>query len=192
MDEEEITALVDVCLNDESPIGYRDAALIAILRGTGMRRQEAVNLDLSDFNPRTGALEIRNGKGGKDRTVYLPDEVLPLVEDWLKIRGDAAGALLCHVNKAGRVVVRRLTAQAVLFLLRKRAEEAEVKSFSPHDMRRTFISDLLDTGVDLVTVQKLAGHTDPGTTALYDRRGEETKRRAVQRLRTLGSARRQK
>lgn len=201
LDEAEIIALVDVCLNDSSPLGKRDAALIAILRGSGLRRQEVVNLDLSDFNPSTGAFMVRNGKGGKDRMVYLPEEVLPLVEDWLNVRGHEPGPLLCHVNKAGRVVVsqvniagekvvRRLTPQAVLFLLRKLAAQAGVNEFTPHDFRRTFISDLLDNGVDLVTVQKLAGHTDPATTSRYDRRGEETKRRAVQGLRTLGEKRR--
>ncbi len=132
---------------------------------------------------------MSSGKGGKDRTVYLPEGALAVVEDWLNIRGNAPGPLLCHVNKGGRVVVRRLTAQAVLFLLQKRAFEAGVPSFSAHDFRRTFISDLLDAGIDIVTVQKLAGHSDPATTARYDRRGEETKRRAVQALGIPGTSR---
>ena len=75
-----------------------------------------------------------------------------------------------------------MTDQAVLYLLQKRAAEAGVKSFSPHDCRRTFISDLLDAGVDLVTVSQLAGHSSPLTTARYDRRGEEAKRKAVELL----------
>jgi site-specific recombinase XerD len=75
-----------------------------------------------------------------------------------------------------------MTPQAVLLILQKRAQEAGVDSFSPHDFRRTFCSDLLDAGVDIVTVQKLAGHASPVTTSKYDRRGEEVKRRAVQSL----------
>jgi integrase len=78
--------------------------------------------------------------------------------------------------------LRRMTPQAVLLILRKRATVAGVDPFSPHDFRRTFCSDLLDSGTDIVTVQKLAGHTSPATTSKYDRRGEETKRKAVEKL----------
>ena len=70
----------------------------------------------------------------------------------------------------------------MLFILQKRGLEAGVTNFSAHDFRRTFISDLLDAGEDISTVQRLAGHTHRDQTARYDRRGEETKRRAVQKL----------
>lgn len=187
--QDEIAALMSVCFQDPTPAGFRDAALIAILRGSGLRRKEVVNLNLGDFEPASGALKIRAGKGRVDRTVYLPESAMTVVEDWFNIRGSAAGPLLCHVNKGDRMVIRRLTPQAVLFLLQKRAHESGVAAFSPHDMRRTFVSDLLDAGVDIVTVQKLAGHTDTATTARYDRRGEESKRRAVQALTIPGSRR---
>jgi len=188
----EIAALFDVCKRDRTGAGFRDAALIAVLRGSGLRRREVVNLDLRDFDSSTGAIKVRGGKGGKDRTAYLPDGAIPSVDEWLNVRSRSSGPLLCRVNKAGRVVVQRLTPQAVFFILQKRAQEAGVASFSPHDLRRTFCSDLLDAGVDIVTVQKLAGHSDPATTSRYDRRGEETLRRAVQVLHIPSSGRRKK
>lgn len=182
LSQQEITALMDVCTLDPTPQGTRDAALIAILRGAGLRRAEVVKLTLKDFNASTSAVEVRGGKGDKDRTVYLSDEAIAFVEDWLTLRGRRPGPLLCPIRKGGEIEVRHMTPQAVLLILQKRAQEAGVASFSPHDFRRTFCSDLLDAGVDIVTVQKLAGHASPVTTSKYDRRGEEVKRRAVQSL----------
>ncbi len=178
----EITSLMEVCQSDRSLQGVRDAALIAILRGTGLRRAEIVKLKKSDFDVETGAVEVRKGKGGKDRTVYLPTSAIPYVVDWLTVRGQTPGALLCPIRKGGEIQYRYLSSQSVLLIVQKRADQAEVKTFSPHDFRRTFCSDLLDAGVDIVTVQKLAGHASPSTTAKYDRRGESTKRNAVQNL----------
>ena len=77
---------------------------------------------------------------------------------------------------------RRRVDQFVLVLLRQRAGQAWVARFSPHDLRRTFISDRLDGGADLAAVQQLAGHSSPTTTAHYDRRGERVKRKAAQLL----------
>ncbi len=179
---DEIGALLEACAEDPTPAGARDAALIAILRGAGLRRAEVVKLELRDFNANTGALEVRGGKGGKNRTVYLPEDAIELVQEWLTLRGDEPGALLCPVFKWGQIHMRHLTPQAVLLILRKRALQAEVASFSPHDFRRTFCSDLLDAGVDIVTVASLTGHSSPQVVAKYDRRGEEVKRKAVQQL----------
>ena len=67
-------------------------------------------------------------------------------------------------------------------IIKRRAEKAGLERFSPHDFRRTFCSDLLAEGEDVFTVQSLAGHSTPATTAKYDRRGEARKRKAVRKL----------
>lgn len=176
----EIGKLLASC--GDEPLGRRDAALIVILRGSGMRRSEVVKLELCDLDFETGAIEVRRGKGDKDRTVYVPIEALDFVQAWLAVRGRQPGPLLCPIRKGGHLEFKAMCADAVLKIVRRRAELAGVESFSPHDFRRTFCSDLLDSGIDIVTVQKLAGHASPETTAKYDRRGEETKRKAVQKL----------
>ena len=84
------------------------------------------------------------------------------------------------IDQTGRAVARRITAQSILEILERRSRQARVLPFSRHDLRRTFISDLLDAGADLSTVAGLAGHANVQTTARYDRRGEKAKRRTAE------------
>jgi integrase len=164
------------CAADDTPRGARDAALLALLYGGGLRRSEAVAAELADYDPETGALTVRHGKGDKARVAYLTNGAQTALADWLAVRGEAPGALLCPVNKRGVVAVRRMDDGAVRKIVLRLAGEAAVRPFSPHDLRRTFISDLLQAQVDISTVQRLAGHANVQTTARYDRRGEQTKR----------------
>ena len=76
-----------------------------------------------------------------------------------------------------------MTDQAIYGVLLKRAKEANVENVTPHDLRRTFVSNMLDLGIDLTTVSALAGHSSVQTTARYDRRGEEAKKKAARALR---------
>jgi integrase len=130
----------------------------------------------------TRALTIRAAKGRKDRSNYLPQAAVRAVEDWLAVRGKAPGPLLYPLDKAKRIITRRMSEQGVMRALQRRGEKAGIAPFSPHDLRRTFISDLLDAGADLVTVSELAGHASPSTTSRYDRRGEAAKRQAIDLL----------
>ncbi len=174
----ELQALFRACA-DRSKAGVRDAALLAALYAGGLRRSEVVHLDLSDYDPETGALIVRGGKGRKDRVVYASNGSADALSDWISIRGRDEGPLFYPVNKGDRVTPRRMTDQAILFMCRRRAEQAGVARFSPHDLRRTFVSDLLDAGADLSTTRRLAGHASETTTGRYDRRGEETKKKAA-------------
>jgi len=180
----EVQALFNVCAQDKSVKGSRDAALIAVLYSAGLRRSEVVALDLSDWEETDNCLIVRSGKGDKDRTNYLDDGAASALTDWLRWRGEESGALFYPTRKGSRIEKRRMTDQAVLDILQQRGLDAKLASFSPHDFRRTFASNMIDAGVDIVTVQNLMGHASPVTTARYDRRGEEAKRKAASLLHT--------
>jgi len=179
----EIDALIESC-SPHTPLEARDAAVIALLRIGGMRRQELAQLTLADLNWGNGSLVIRRGKGGKKRVVYLTPEALGILKEWLAVRGNSPGALICPVNKGGRVELRHFApdGDGIYKLVRERATKAGVERFSPHDFRRTFCSDLFDANTDPFSVQQLAGHASLATTAKYDRRSEVAKRNAVRGL----------
>ncbi len=209
--QDEILALMSTCQDDHTPAGIRDAAIIGIMYAAGLRRDEVVRLSVSDFDPGTGVLMIR-GRRTKQRTAYMTNGAAAALNDWIAVRGPQTGALFVEVNKGGKVLIEResmivkpfkkiggvdvpnkkagqtiyrggaLTSQAVYNMLYKRAEQADIKNFSPHDLRRTFISHLLDKGADIVTVSKMAGHANIQTTARYDHRPEEAKRKAAELL----------
>lgn len=178
----EIDALMRACANDHTPAGARDAALIALGAASGMRRFELAGLCLADWSVSDdGGLVTIHGKGEKLRQLPVYSGALAAVEDWLNIRGRAAGPLFCQINKGGRVAIgEHLTTQALADVLAKRSRQAGiVHPMTWHDLRRTLAGDLLDGGADVVTVGRVLGHSNPSTTAKYDRRPEETRRRAL-------------
>lgn len=178
----EIRALVDVCTADNSPLGARDAAMLGVLFGAGLRRSEVVGLDLVDFTQDTGALLVRHGKGNKQRINYVKGGAAEALAYWLEKRGEEPGALFLPLTKNGRIIMRRLNPQAVMDILLKRSKQAGINHLSPHDTRRTYITNLLDNGIDLKTASNMVGHADVKTTAGYDRRGEEAKAKAAEVL----------
>jgi site-specific recombinase XerD len=181
----ELAALLRACSDDHSPAGTRDAAIIALAWSTGARRSELAGLTFANYEPTAAAegdLRI-HGKGDKDRMVYVFNGAANYLADWLALRGDAAGPLFYAINKGGVIQVGHgVSDEALAQMLQKRRAQAGVKPLSWHDFRRSFAGNLLDNGNDLATVQKLMGHASPTTTAGYDRRGEEVKRRASKSL----------
>ena len=179
---DEIGRILDACVADKSSNGARDAAMFAILYGCGLRREELINLDLADYKPEAGTLLV-HGKRGKDRLSYVTDGTQDALHDWISVRGTQPGPLFLAVfaNHAIRPD-RRLTTQTIYNTVVMRAKECGVENFSPHSLRRSFCSALLDAGVDISTAQKLMGHANIHTTSLYDRRGDHVLKEGAQLL----------
>ena len=181
----ELEALVRVCREGSvhATQGARDAALITVLYGAAVRRQEVVDLNLADVSFEERKLRVL-GKGSKRRQVYLSQEAFKALQAWVEQRGRQMGPLFTHVSKGGRVVNRRLTPQAVYTILKRRQMQAGLTPFTPHDLRRSAITDLLAANVDVLTVSAIAGHASADTTRRYDRRAEETRKAAAEKLRS--------
>jgi len=179
IDAGERLALMQTTARDRTPAGVRDAAILAMLIATGMRRAELCALRTSDVDLQSGKLRVI-GKGDKERTVYLRNGALRYLRDWLAIRGDGPGPIFCRVNKGGRIFTAQpLSTTAMHKIITKRAAEAGLRDITPHDFRRTYAGELLDAGQDIATVAALLGHASVETTARYDRRGERAKEAAA-------------
>lgn len=179
--DNELAALLAAC--DDSPLGIRDGAVIAVVYASGIRRAEAAALTLSSYSAATRSIRLV-GKGNKERIVPLGQAALPWLEAWLRLRGGKPGPLFCPLRKGGKIELRHMSSQTIADLLERRRLQAGVAlPVKPHDLRRTVIGDLLDGGTDLATAQAIAGHADPRTTSRYDRRALDTKRDAVNGLR---------
>ena len=189
----EIQALANACFEDKTPAGARDSAIIGLLAVCGLRRSEVVKLTLDDVDTDNGEIKIRKAKGNKERIVWLRGGALLAMEDWFAVRHPdlTTEAVFVPINKGSRQLDRALSTQAIYELLQRRGDEAEVKDFSPHDFRRTMISEMLAKGADVLTVQKIAGHASSDTTRRYDLRDEKFKQEAAEKLHYPHRARRQ-
>ena len=174
----EFVALLNACL-DGTCAGARDTAIIAVAYACGLRRSELVALQLEDYVTDAQTLVVRRGKGNKERIMPVAEGAAHALADWLYLRGAEPGALFRSIRKGDHMTSDGLTDQAIYSICQERADQAGVKAFSPHDLRRTFAGDLLDAGADISTVQKLMGHANSNTTAGYDRRDAHAKRKAV-------------
>lgn len=179
---DELALLLLVCKQDDSPTGQRDAAIIATMYQTGIRRSSVPKITMGDYTPDNGEMVV-HAKGHKTLTVYLTGGAQHAVADWIALRGDEPGPLFCRVYKGGKIKPSSgLSAQAVYDILRRRSGQTGINPVTPHDLRRSFVTGLLEMGVDLATVQHMAGHASPSTTERYDRRGEEIRRKAAAKL----------
>jgi integrase len=183
LDKSEIRALIQAAKQHLQPVRRcRDIAIVLTLCGTGIRAGELVKLERRDYD--NGILTVRQGKGRKYRQIHVADAVDKAIRAWLKIRAnEAENALFSRIQRNGKVTTQPLTTTGLMGILEQLQQTSGIARFTPHDMRRTFITRLLEQDVDINTVRQLAGHSDISTTTRYDYRDDDMKAKASQRLR---------
>jgi len=145
-----------------TPAGVRDVAILELLYATGVRVAELSGLDVTDVDLREGAVRVY-GKGGKERIVPVGRKAVDALRAYLQRRGDPARGPVFVNERRGRLTVR-----SVHRIVRARARAAGLyRRVSPHTLRHTFATHLLDAGADLRLIQELLGHARLGTTQKY-------------------------
>lgn len=185
----EIDLLFEACASGHTATGERDRALLSILYYVGLRRDEACTLRPEDWRERDHRLRVM-GKGEKEEYVYVESKAArSALKRWVKRRGHVDGPLFCSVWRGGRVRLdeetgraRPLSGDAVYKIVERRAHAVGIEPCSPHDLRRSAITHLLEEGTDALAVQSFARHEQLSTTTRYDRRREHAKRAAARRL----------
>ena len=165
---EDVERLIE--LPGRDPLGRRDRAILESLYGAGMRISELVNLDLDDVDLDEGTVLIRAGKGNKSRRIPIGRAARAALGDYvttvrpqLAAKASAPGAPIFLNSRGGR-----LSRQGCWKILRRYAEEAGLEDrVSPHTLRHSFATHMLDAGADIRVVQDLLGHASLATTQVY-------------------------
>lgn len=166
LSEDEVERLLDTP-DAGTTLGLRDRAMLEVLYATGLRVSELVSLRMDQVNRRQGVVRV-TGKGGKERLVPLGDAALEALDRYL----DAARALIEGAASTPAVFItnrgRGMTRQAFWYRIRDHARNAGIhQPLSPHTLRHSFATHLLNHGADLRVVQLLLGHSDLSTTQVY-------------------------
>lgn len=163
---DEVDSLLDQP-NPSHPVGMRDKAMLELLYATGLRVSELTNLELNNINLEAGYLIVL-GKGSKQRIVPMGEEALYWLKAYLeesrkRLLGNHRSPL-AFVSQQGRGITR----QGFWKIIKKYSLKAGIKkNISPHTLRHSFASHLLEGGADLRSVQSLLGHVDISTTQIY-------------------------
>lgn len=165
LSKEEVEKLLDIDLTD--CYSYRNKAMLELLYSTGLRVSELVNLELSNIDLENCTLKTI-GKGNKERIIPISDYALYYVEKYIN---EYRGSMLkkgvnnyVFINNHGNVMTR----QGFFKIIKKLAVEKNIKiPISPHTLRHSFATHLLDYGADLRSIQEMLGHSNLSTTQIY-------------------------
>lgn len=161
----ELDKIFEVCKED-TPINQRNTLIIELLYASGIRVSELVNIKLSDINRSEKSIKIL-GKGSKERMALYNNHTKKAMDTYLDdgyhfFNKKSSGYLI--LNKDGNKLSERYVRVIIDSLVRKAGLDIKI---SPHTMRHTFATDMLEEGADLVTVKELLGHESLNTTSIY-------------------------
>jgi len=142
---------------------HRDYLFMRLMLKAGLRSAEAVALKPEHVDMPTGKVMVRDGKGAKDRTLWISDDLRDEIGDWLSRRPDSD--YLFPTSKGTKVDTSQLRRSVKRYA--RSADIAEVERVSPHTLRHTFATRLLEATGNIRKVQKALGHSDLSTTMLY-------------------------
>ena len=173
----------------QTPVARRDRAVLALLAYTAARAGAVAKLRCGDLTDSGGQSQRRfEGKGGRSRQIPVRGDLEKTLDAYLEAAGleDAhadSPLFRAALGKTGRLGAGVLTAHDIARMMKRRLRDASLPGeLSPHSFRVAVITDLLTQGVPLEDVQRLAGHADPRTTHLYDRRYKTVTRNIVERI----------
>lgn len=162
LEPSEVLQLLD-STSTTTPIGLRDKAVLETLFATGLRVQELQSLNLSDINLTVGQFNIM-GKGMKIRTIFLTQRAVKWLSQYTNSRQDSHVALF--INYTGNP--ERLNVRSIQRLVKQQAKAAGLgKHVTPHTLRHSYATNLLNNGCDIRLVQELLGHAQISTTQIY-------------------------
>jgi len=158
----EVTALLEIP-DLETPLGIRDRAWLELLYASGLRISELVGIDLDDIELRARLVKVR-GKGAKERIVPFGSKAAEAIRNYLAVRHPSPDETALFINYRGE----RITARSVRRLFDGYVRDASLRAgISPHTLRHSFATHLLNAGADLRAIQELLGHASLSTTQKY-------------------------
>ena len=160
---DQLTALIEIHIND--PLSYRDKAILELFYSSGLRLAELCSLDLNDLNLPEKLLRV-TGKGGKTRDLPIGRHADKAIREWLLQRNSLPlkDYNAVFISKHGNRISPRAIQQRIKYWAAKQGIEISV---SPHMLRHSFASHLLESSGDLRAVQELLGHSNISTTQIY-------------------------
>ncbi|AHL22661.1 site-specific tyrosine recombinase/integron integrase [Thermococcus nautili] len=174
---EEVKRLLSVI----PPTRKRDRLIVLLLYGAGLRVSELVNLKKSEVDLERGIIVVRGGKGAKDRVVPIPEFLVEEIRSYLETRSDSSEYLLVEERRKNK---DRLSTKTVWYLLKKYGKRAGVE-VTPHRLRHSFATHMLERGVDIRAIQELLGHSNLSTTQIYTKVTVEHLRKAQEKARLM-------